>query len=155
MKILKLTLCLGVFSLLVAACSKDKNTDIRDRFLGRFDVKQACSVDGQTGPFAINIVKATSDADKIILGEHEFYGFNYQPYLIVSGSRAILEAQKFYIRQPSGSQFELSYEFKGEGSILGDTLTIHYEVYSHTGSLGGTDIRLVDDCTYKAGRRTQ
>ncbi len=124
------------------ACTDGNNIDTRDAFAGRYNVTELCDSSVDTFGFTMNVRKLAG-ATLVELDEFDFYGYPYQPEAIISGDRLDIASQKYTVRTSP----ELSYEFTGTGRLVGNVLTIDYNVYRWEQLVTGMDVRLIDNCS--------
>lgn len=119
----KFILGLCITPILFTACVKDvvPDYDVRDEYVGDYQVTDAC--DASFNNYDLTIFKA-NDYDEIVFGWPGLYETGMEVHAIVTGMKAVIPLQDFYI-----SDFpEIFYEFSGSASLEGDTLTVDYTV---------------------------
>ncbi len=95
--------------------------DVRDHYLGIYDVEEYNKTDGTYSEYSFNIVKSTSDAYTIFI--RNFYGV---------GIEVIAEVEGFDIFIPE--QVVNGFHIAGDGFLDGNELILNFSLDDHLNS---------------------
>ncbi len=104
--------------LVVGFFACDDDADDRNKFLGRYEVKeQSLETYVPRNDYEVRIRKDLATTDEVII--YNFYNLGIEVYAVVNGNSLTVPRQQHQV-----------YEYEGSGNMSGNVITVEYTVSS-------------------------